>query len=88
MYYIVVPGNILNHPKTANVKKTIKILQEKMEKIQEKKDGTLHGGFASMRGGFNTSFFTTNYVNCTNKADCTHTSNVGLGCTNTGTCII
>jgi len=33
------------------MKKTIKILAEKMDKLQEKKDGTLQGGFASIRGG-------------------------------------
>ena len=67
------------------MKKTIKILTEKMAKLQEQKDGTLQGGFASIRGGFNT-FDSTN-ESCSNTVKCTQSTNTGdPHCSNTGTC--
>jgi hypothetical protein len=73
------------------MKKTIKILVEKMNKLQEKKDGTLHGGFASIMGGFNSDLlFSTNSNpagGCTNSSDCTHSTNT-YKCTNSGTCFM
>ena len=66
------------------MKKTIKILLEKANKLQEK-DGTLHGGFASIRGGFNFSDSTNE--SCTNSHDCSQSTNTGTpACSNTGTC--
>ncbi|WP_205510376.1 hypothetical protein [Longitalea arenae] len=68
------------------MKKTIKILLEKMDKLQEK-DGTLQGGFASIKGGFNVTYDSENKSNCTNSGDCTRTTNTGTPtCVNSGTC--
>ena len=69
------------------MKKTIKILVEKMEKLQEMKDGVLHGGFASVKGGFSAVLDSTNDgVNCTNSHDCTKSTNT-LNCSN-GICFM
>jgi len=69
------------------LKKTIKILVEKMDSLQEKTDGVLHGGFASIKGGFNAFDFSTNDKGCTNSGTCTATTNTGTPtCSNTGTC--
>jgi len=71
------------------MKKTIKILAEKMEKLQEKKDGTLQGGFASIKGGFNNTLLSTNDSpkGCSNTGDCTGTTNT-TGCVNTKSCFM
>ena len=70
------------------MKKTIKILLEKMDRLQEKKDGTLQGGFASIRGGFHETEDTTNSLpGCTNNGDCTKVTN-RWGCVNNGTCFM
>jgi len=67
------------------MKKTIKILIDKMDKLQEKQDGTLQGGFSSIKGGFNASLLKQN-GNCTNTTSCTQT-NVS-SCTNSGFCFV
>ena len=67
------------------MKKTIKILVEKMEKIQEKKDGTLQGGFGSIKGGFNSTSLYYNFEYCSNYLNCVYTTNL-RACTNSGTC--
>lgn len=68
------------------MKKTIKILLDKMDKLQEKKDGTLQGGFASIKGGF-TYADSTNEGACSNSGNCTRTTNTGTPtCSNSGTC--
>ncbi|KAA2238622.1 hypothetical protein F0L74_20575 [Chitinophaga agrisoli] len=54
-----------------------------LEKLKENKDGTISGGFGSIRGGFTLSRFGTNNNNCINTGTCSG-SNSG-GCTN-GTC--
>jgi hypothetical protein len=72
------------------MKKNIKILSEKMDSIQEKKDGTLRGGFASIKGGFKSDLlFSTNDnpTGCTNVKDCTHSTN-SFTCTNSGICFM
>jgi len=69
--------------------KTIKILSQKIEKLKEKNDGTLEGGFASIKGGFITQADSTNQNwGCTNASNCTSSTNIGAGCTNSGTCIM
>ncbi|WP_205510365.1 hypothetical protein [Longitalea arenae] len=63
------------------MKKTIKILLEKMDKLQESKDGTLQGGFSSIRGGLN--FNDSTNQSCTNVKDCSKSTNTGTPtCTN------
>jgi hypothetical protein len=70
------------------MKKTIKILADKMEKLQDQKNGTLKGGFGSLKGGFGDYFLSDN-TSCTNSKDCTHATNTGTPtCTNTGTCFM
>lgn len=70
------------------MKKTIKILMGKMTRLQEEKNNTLRGGFASIKGGFNDSFLSTNDgLGCTNSKDCVNTTNT-IKCTNTGTCFM
>jgi hypothetical protein len=70
------------------MKKTIKILAEKMSSLQERQDGTLEGGFASIKGGYNDVPFSTN-ESCSNTVDCRLSSNTGTPvCSNTGTCIM
>ncbi|WP_205510369.1 hypothetical protein [Longitalea arenae] len=69
------------------MKKTIKILAAEMEKLQEKNDGTLQGGFASIRGGF--SFSDSTNQSCSNTKDCTKSTNTGTPtCTNYNTCLM
>lgn len=65
------------------MKKKIRILSAKMSILEEKKDGTLEGGFASIRGGYG-SLLSTN-TGCSNTTDCSHSTNT-MDCTNTGTC--
>jgi hypothetical protein len=70
------------------MKKTIKILSHKIEKLQDPKNGTLQGGFGSLKGGFSDLFFSTN-TSCTNSNDCTHSTNTGTPtCTNSKVCIM
>lgn len=69
------------------MKKTITILATKLEVLQEKNDGTLEGGFASIKGGFNTTLGFSNDFICTNSNDCTHSTNNSF-CSNTGKCIL
>ena len=70
------------------MKKTIKILAEKMEKLQEKKDGTLQGGFASIKGGFHATLYSTNAdMPCSNTGDCSSSTNTH-GCVNSKTCFM
>jgi hypothetical protein len=67
------------------MKKTIKILVEKMDKLQERSDGVLQGGFSAIRGGFN--FDDSTNEGCSNSKDCSHSTNTGsTACSNTGTC--
>ncbi|QES91066.1 hypothetical protein [Rhizosphaericola mali] len=74
------------------MKKTIKVLVEKMDKLKEKNNGKLEGGFTSIKGGFNNILISTNIGNgtgCTNSGDCTQTTNSGTPtCTNTKTCFM
>jgi hypothetical protein len=76
--------------KIKNMKKTIKILVEKMNQLQQNRDGTLQGGFATIKGGFKRldDDFQTNERGCTNTKDCSHDTNILASCTNTGTCIM
>lgn len=69
------------------MKNKIKILTEKITTLKETHDGSLEGGFASIKGGRSLSFDTTNGTvqTCTNTADCTHVTN-SFKCSNTGTC--
>jgi hypothetical protein len=70
------------------MKKTIKILVDKMNKLQEKTDGTLQGGFASIKGGFAAEDDGTNAsIGCKNTGDCTKSTNL-YGCSNTGVCLM
>jgi hypothetical protein len=71
------------------MKKTIKIQLKKLEDLKERKDGTLQGGFASLKGGFQSDLLTTNDHpgGCTNTKDCTKTTNA-WGCVNSGICFI
>ncbi|QES91069.1 hypothetical protein [Rhizosphaericola mali] len=63
-----------------------------MNKLQEKDNGKLQGGFASIKGGSNSTDISTEDVStnvswCTNSGDCTKTTNsTRPGCSNTGTC--
>ena len=67
------------------MKKTIKIL---VDKLQEKKDGTLQGGFSSIKGGFQLPDFSDN-TSCSNTKDCRLTTNTGTPvCYNGGTCFM
>ncbi|WP_205510367.1 hypothetical protein [Longitalea arenae] len=66
------------------MKKTIKILTVKMNKLQEKKDGHLEGGFASIKGGYNYSNTVNEY--CSNTGNCTQYTNFCPG--NPGVCVI
>jgi hypothetical protein len=61
-----------------------------VEGLKEKKNGTIAGGFASIKGGFSITEFSTNtWPNaCVNSGDCTHSTNIGTGCSNTGTCFM
>ncbi len=54
-----------------------------LDKLRENKDGTISGGFGSIRGGFTLSAFGTNNGQCNNPSFCSG-SNSG-GCTN-GSC--
>jgi hypothetical protein len=69
------------------MKKTIKILAEKMDKLQELNEGTLQGGFTSIKGGFAAFELSTNdNWGCTNAKNCVGSTNTGQGCTNDGVC--
>ena len=68
------------------MKKTIKILAEKMKDLQEQKDGKLQGGFASIKGGFHAADDGTNVsIGYTNTHNCLASTNL-YGCTNSGVC--
>lgn len=67
------------------MKKKIKLPSEKSNILREKKDGTLEGGFASIKGGF--SPLLSDNDHCTNTSDCTHSTNTPT-CTNTKTCLV
>jgi hypothetical protein len=71
------------------MKKTIKILSEKMNALQQKNDGTLLGGFAAIKGGFKSPLDSTNNnpSGCSNTVDCTHSTNLDI-CSNSGTCFM
>ena len=70
------------------MKKTIKILVDKMDKLQGKTDGTLQGGFASIKGGFmNADDSTNSSIGCSNTGNCTKSTN-NFGCSNTGVCLL
>ena len=71
------------------MKKTIKILVEKMDKLQEKENGTLKGGFAAIKGGYKAFDDSTNSntSGCSNTHDCTHSTNT-VTCSNSGTCFM
>jgi hypothetical protein len=67
------------------MKNKIKVLSDKIQKLQEEKDGTLHGGFASLKGGFNDFLASTN-DNCTNHpigcGPITNAGGAGSNCSN------
>lgn len=67
------------------MKKSIKILVEKLEQDQH---GKLSGGFSAIKGGFKSfanSAVSTN-DGCTNEIRCSATTNTGSGCTNSFSC--
>lgn len=70
------------------MKKTLKDLAEKMDTLQEKNDGTLEGGFGSVKGGTRSPLqvesASTN-DGCTNSLDCSTSTNKN-SCSNTGIC--
>ncbi|QES91068.1 hypothetical protein [Rhizosphaericola mali] len=74
------------------MKKTIKILVDKMNKLQETKSGRLEGGFLSIKGGLNKNVLSSTNTStgpsgCTNSGDCIQTTNTSLHpCSNTGSC--
>ena len=61
-------------------KKSIKVV---IQKIDERKDGFLTGGFASIKGGFSSLATETTY---TNHNACTNSSEAGCGGTNGNAC--
>ena len=77
-----------------------KTIQELIEKLQQNVDGTMNGGFASIRGGTNsvTTCNNTgicsgdNTTSCKNSGDCSGGTNSATGehgtCSNTGSCYI
>jgi len=71
------------------MQKTIKVLSDKMAKLQETNKGILQGGFTSIKGGFNAALDSTNTnpSGCTNTGNCTQSSN-SYDCHNTGTCFM
>ncbi|QES91065.1 hypothetical protein [Rhizosphaericola mali] len=69
------------------MKKTIKVLVEKMDKLKEKNNGKLEGGFTSIRGGFKENNILSTNPFCTNSNDCTHSTNT-LDCTNSKLCFM
>lgn len=70
-------------------------IQSIMNRLQENVDGTISGGFGSIRGGFSNSGVINNCTNddsctgnnsqCTNQLKCDNTTNYD-GCSNQKTC--
>lgn len=59
-------------------------LRRFVENLRQSNDGTLNGGFGSVRGGFSTQIIAPNGSNCSNSAGtCTGTNE--LNCSNSGT---
>lgn len=64
------------------MKKTLKTL---LASLQEKNDGTLNGGFASIKGGFSLSAVALNSLTtCNNSGTCSSTNT--FNCVNSGDC--
>lgn len=76
-----------------------KSIQSFLIKLKENNDGTVSGGFGSVRGGFNLNLLRTNspcensgtcsgtnVAGCTNSGQCSGSTNKEVSCHNTGTC--
>ena len=62
-----------------------KSIQSFMKKLEANGDGTISGGFGSLRGGMSPKqLLSTNNFGCTNAGDCKGTNSGG--CTNGGSC--
>ena len=61
-----------------------KSIQSLISKLKENADGTVSGGFMSIRGGMNPSLLLTTNSPCDNSKTCSGTNDGG--CSNTGNC--
>ncbi|KAA2238626.1 hypothetical protein F0L74_20595 [Chitinophaga agrisoli] len=71
-----------------------KNIESLMSRLTANKDGTISGGFGSIRGGFNpfasptdnAECCGTNSNGCVNSGDCSGSTNKVIKCSNTGNC--